>query len=79
MAVTTLDYEPEAGKVVIDDHKGHPGIKATTLSYGQINENTFFPCHMIEGYSQTPYNVYSLNCRFKYSYRLIDITCKDQM
>ena len=39
MAVTTLDYVPEAGKVVIDDHKGHPGIKATTLSYGQINDD----------------------------------------
>ena len=39
MAVTTLDYVPEAGKVVIDDHKGHPGIKATTLSYGQINHD----------------------------------------
>ena len=39
MAVTTLDYVPEAGKVLIDDHKGHPGIKATTLSYGQINDD----------------------------------------
>ena len=39
MAVTTLDYVPEAGKVLIDDHKGHPGIKATNLSYGQINDD----------------------------------------
>ena len=39
MAVTTLDYVPEAGKVLIDDHKGHPGIKATTLTYGQINDD----------------------------------------
>ena len=39
MAVTTLDYVPEAGKVVIDDHNGHPGIKATRLSYGQINDD----------------------------------------
>ena len=39
MAVTTLDYVPEAGKVLNDDHKGHPGIKATTLSYGQINDD----------------------------------------
>ena len=39
MAVTTIDYVPEAGKVMVDDKNGHPGIKATTLSYGQINDD----------------------------------------
>ena len=39
MAVTTLDYIPKAGKVMVDDQNGHPGIKATTLSYGQINDD----------------------------------------
>ena len=39
MAVTTIDYVPEAGKVMVDEKNGHPGIKATTFSYGQINDD----------------------------------------
>jgi Ni/Fe-hydrogenase subunit HybB-like protein len=35
---TTAEYNATAGRVIIDEHKGHPGIKATTLSYGQIND-----------------------------------------
>ena len=35
---TTAEYNVTAGRVIIDEHKGHPGIKATTLSYGQIND-----------------------------------------
>ena len=35
---TTAEYNVSAGRVIIDEHKGHPGIKATTLSYGQIND-----------------------------------------
>ena len=34
----TAEYNASAGRVVIDEHKGHPGIKATTLNYGQIND-----------------------------------------
>ena len=35
---TSAEYNATAGRVIIDEHKGHPGIKATTLSYGQIND-----------------------------------------
>ena len=35
---TTAEYNSTAGRVVIDENEGHPGIKATTLSYGQIND-----------------------------------------
>jgi Ni/Fe-hydrogenase subunit HybB-like protein len=35
---TSAEYDATAGRVIIDEHKGHPGIKATTLSYGQIND-----------------------------------------
>ena len=35
---TSAEYDTTAGRVIIDEHKGHPGIKATTLSYGQIND-----------------------------------------
>jgi molybdopterin-containing oxidoreductase family membrane subunit len=35
---TTAEYNATAGRVIIDEHQGHPGIKATTLSYGQIND-----------------------------------------
>ncbi|SVA22376.1 uncharacterized protein METZ01_LOCUS75230, partial [marine metagenome] len=35
---TTAEYNASAGRVVIDEHRGHPGIKATTLDYGQIND-----------------------------------------
>ena len=31
-------YDPNAGKVIIDEHLGHPGIKATTLNYAEIND-----------------------------------------
>ena len=31
-------YDPSAGKVIIDEHLGHPGIKATTLDYAEIND-----------------------------------------
>jgi len=34
----TAEYNETAGRVVIDENEGHPGIKATTLSYGQIND-----------------------------------------
>ena len=34
----TAEYNETAGRVVIDEHKGHPGIRATTLGYGQIND-----------------------------------------
>ena len=34
----SAEYDAIAGRVIIDEHKGHPGIKATTLSYGQIND-----------------------------------------
>ena len=34
----TAEYNTTAGRVVIDENEGHPGIKATTLSYGQIND-----------------------------------------
>ena len=39
MGASTFGYDPEAGKVLVDDRNGHPGIKATTLSYGQINDD----------------------------------------
>ena len=32
------EYDATAGRVIIDEYNGHPGIKATTLSYGQIND-----------------------------------------
>jgi Ni/Fe-hydrogenase subunit HybB-like protein len=35
---TSAEYDTTAGRVIIDEHKGHPGIKATTLSYCQIND-----------------------------------------
>ena len=35
---TTAEYNATAGRVIIDENKGHPGIKATTLGYGQIND-----------------------------------------
>ena len=35
---TSAEYDATAGRVIIDEHKGHPGIKATRLSYGQIND-----------------------------------------
>ena len=35
---TTAEYNATAGRVIIDEHKGHPGIKATTLGYAQIND-----------------------------------------
>ena len=35
---TSAEYNATAGRVIIDEHKGHPGIKATALSYGQIND-----------------------------------------
>ena len=35
---TSAEYNATAGRVIIDENKGHPGIKATTLSYGQIND-----------------------------------------
>ena len=31
-------YDPTAGKVIIDEHLGHPGIKATTFEYAEIND-----------------------------------------
>ena len=41
MGASTFGYDPEAGKVLVDDEHGHPGIKATTLSYGQINDDMY--------------------------------------
>ncbi len=32
----TAEYNTTAGRVVIDENEGHPGIKATTLSYHTI-------------------------------------------
>ena len=54
MALTTLDYIPEAGKVIIDDHKGHPGIKATSLTYGQINDDMLEMLMVELGYGAEP-------------------------
>ena len=34
----TSGYDPTAGKVIIDEHLGHPGIKATTFDYAEIND-----------------------------------------
>ena len=34
----TSGYDPTAGKVIIDEHLGHPGIKATTFGYAEIND-----------------------------------------
>ena len=31
-------YNESAGRVVLDDQKGHPGIKATSFEYGKIND-----------------------------------------
>ena len=31
-------YDPIAGKVIIDEHLGHPGIKSTTMDYAEIND-----------------------------------------
>ena len=36
--VKASGYDPTAGKVIIDEHLGHPGIKATTLDYAEIND-----------------------------------------
>ncbi len=41
MGAAIFGYDPEAGKVLVDDKNGHPGIKATTLSYGQINDDMY--------------------------------------
>ena len=38
MGVITYDYDAAEGRVVIDEHKGHPGIESTTYSYAKIND-----------------------------------------
>jgi Ni/Fe-hydrogenase subunit HybB-like protein len=38
MGVITYDYNAAEGRVVIDEHKGHPGIESTTYSYARIND-----------------------------------------
>lgn len=35
--MSTVDEAP--GKIIIDEHDGHPGIKATTLTYAKINDD----------------------------------------
>ena len=39
MVATNSGYDTEAGKVIVDEGKGHPGIKATTFSYAKINDD----------------------------------------
>ena len=36
---TVTDSSHRTFREEIDEHKGHPGIRATTLSYGQINDD----------------------------------------
>ena len=46
----------------IDEHRGHPGIRATTFSYGQINDDML---EMLESHIPLTfylYLVFSLPC-----------------
>ena len=36
--VKTVEYNDSAGKIILDDQKGHPGIRATSFGYGKIND-----------------------------------------
>ena len=36
--INAAGYDESAGRVVLDDRSGHPGIKATSFGYGKIND-----------------------------------------